>query len=112
MNVTTTDATPVAAPIRLMADSVISQSLSSMVLASVNAPRCQQPNQDLDRSTRRQYLTFAPPADIQVLLGRVGVRGRQLLLEQTWPGPQILERPIAIHRSVGDSQSVGGWRLK
>src|SRR5205807_6075620 len=25
-------------------------------------------NQDSDRSTRRQYLTFAPPADIQVLL--------------------------------------------
>src|SRR2546421_5782693 len=33
MNVTTTDATPVAAPIRLMADSVISESLAAPVLA-------------------------------------------------------------------------------
>src|SRR5258708_9902161 len=35
MNVTTTDTTPVAAPMRLMPDSVISESLSSLKLAWV-----------------------------------------------------------------------------
>jgi hypothetical protein len=33
MNVTTTDATPVAAPMRLKPDSVISEIVSSLVLA-------------------------------------------------------------------------------